>query len=275
MRDSLNAVVFGKNNPKIRLLDQQFIDDLSFEKMQVIYKDRFSDVANFEFYIEGDITPEVLKPLLEKYIASIQGIKRKESFKDNTIAWTSNKIDKDVFVKMTAPKSTVKIQFENDYQYNPKNNITAKMFGDILTLRFTESLREKEGGTYAAYASSYILKLPKNTAVLSINFDCDASKVEHLLPVVYQEIEKMKKGIFVKEDIEKTKTNYLKEREDSKNFNSYTMDLMYNFFQNNINMDDPSTYSAIIKSLTEKDLQDFANSFLQKAKSYEVVYKPL
>lgn len=275
MRDSLNAVVFGKNNPQIRLLNQEFINDLSFEKMQSIYKDRFSDVSNFEFYIEGDVTPEILKPLLEKYIASIQGIKRKETFKDNSLKWVSNKIDKDIFIKMASPKCTVKIQFESDYKYNSKNNILARMFGDILTLRFTENLREKEGGTYAAYANSYILKLPKNTAVLAINFDCDASKAEHLLPVVYQEIEKIKQGVFVKEDIQKTKTNYLKEREDSKNFNSYTMDLMYNFFRNNINNDDSSTYSDLVKSLTEKDLQDFANSFLLQAKSYEVVYKPL
>ncbi|MCD0466077.1 pitrilysin family protein [Flavobacterium sp. ENC] len=275
MRDSLNAAVFGANNPKIRILNQQYIDDLSFEKTQAIYKDRFSDVSNFEFYIAGDVSAEVLKPLLEKYIASIQGVKRKETFRDNAIAWKSAKIDKDVFIKMASPKSTVKIQFEADYNYNSKNNILARMFGDVLTLRFTESLREKEGGTYAAHANSYIMKIPKNAAILSINFDCDANKVEHLLPVVYQEIEKMKKGVFVKEDIEKTKTNYLKEREDSKNFNSYTMDLMYDFFQNNINNDDPKTYSDIINSLTEKDLTDFANSFLKRAKSYEVVYKPL
>jgi len=275
MRDSLNEAVFGKNNPNIRILNQQYIDDLSFEKMQAIYKDRFADIANFEFYIEGDVTPEILKPLLEKYIASIAGVIRKETFRDNSLAWTSNKIDKNIFIKMASPKSTVKIQFESDYKYNSKNSILARMFGDILTLRFTESLREKEGGTYAAHANSYLIKLPKSTAVLSINFDCDASKVEHLLPVVYQEIEKIKKGVFVKEDIEKTKMNYLKEREDSKNFNSYTMDLMYNFFQNNINMDEEVSYSDIIKKLTPKDLQDFANSFLKQAKSYEVVYKPL
>ncbi|KUJ60381.1 peptidase M16 [Flavobacteriaceae bacterium CRH] len=275
MRDSLNAVVFGKNNPNIRLLNQEFIDDLSFEKMQKIYKERFSDVANFEFYIEGDVTPEILKPLLQKYIASIPGIKRTETFKDNSLQWVSNKIDKDIFIKMTSPKSVVKIQFESDYKYNSKNNILARMFGDVLTLRFTESLREKEGGTYAAHANGNIIKLPKNTALLSINFDCDADKVEKLLPIVYQEIEKMKKGEFVKEDIEKTKTNYLKEREDSKNFNSYTMELMSNFFQNNINNDDPATYSGLIKNITEKDLQDFTSSFFNKVKSYEVVYKPL
>ncbi|MNR45335.1 hypothetical protein D3C85_1641720 [compost metagenome] len=96
-----------------------------------------------------------------------------------------------------------------------------------------------------------------------------------MIPITYQEIEKIKNGVFVKEDIEKTKTNFLKTREDSKDFNNYSMDLIYNFFQNKINMNDPATYVDIVKTITEKDIQDFANSFLSKAKSYEIVFKPL
>ena len=217
----------------------------------------------------------MLKPLLEKYIASIVGIKRKENFKDNTVAWVSNKIDKDVFLKMETPKGSVKIQYLEDFTFNQKNRIIAAFLGDILTLRYTESLREQEGGTYGAHVSSGLNKLPKPTASLSIAFDCDADKVEHLLPIVYQEIEKIKKGDIVNEDLEKTRTNYIKSRADSKDYNSYSMDLTYNYFKNKYNMDADENYINIVKAITEKDIQDFANSFLKKAKVYEVVYKPI
>jgi zinc protease len=40
-------------------------------------------------------------------------------------------------------------------------------------------------------------------------------------------------------------------------------------------MDDTENYVNIVKAITEKDIQDFANSFLKNAKTYEVVYKPL
>jgi zinc protease len=275
MADSLSFAIYGKNNPKIRMMNQQFIDDLSFDKMKSVYQERFSDVANFEFYIVGDVTPELLKPLLEKYIASIDGIKRKETFKDKTVAWIANKIDKDVFIKMETPKSSVKIKYLEDYTYNQKNKILASFLGDILTLRYTESLREKEGGTYGAQVSSSIVKLPKPSVSLSISFDCDANKVEHLLPIVYQEMEKIKKGEIVKEDLEKTRTNYIKVKKDQRDFNLYSMDLIYNYFRNNLNMDDPKNYVDIVNAITEKDIKDFANSFLNKAKSYEVVFKPL
>lgn len=275
MADSLTVAVYGKNNPKIRMMNQQYIDDLSFDKMKSIYKDRFADVSNFEFFIVGDIMPEVLKPLLEKYIASIDGIKRQEKYKDNNVEWTSNKINKDVFLKMETPKSSVRIKFQNEYAYSQKNRILTSFFGDILTLRYTESLREKEGGTYGAQVGGNLDKLPKPTASLNIAFDCDGNRVEALLPIVYEEIDNIKQGKIVKEDVEKTRKSYIKSRTDSKDFNSYSMNVIYNYFTNNFNMDDPKNYTDIVNKITEKDIQDFANSFLSKAKSYKVVYKPL
>ncbi|GIQ61195.1 zinc protease [Flavobacterium collinsii] len=275
MTDSINAIVYGKNNPRIRLLDQQFIDDLSFERIKAIYKERFCDVSNFDFFIVGDVKPEVLKPLLEKYIASIPGIKREETFKDRTPVWNSNKINREVLIKMETIKSTVNIQFESDFKYTAKNAVLTDMLSDILTLRYTESLREKEGGTYGVQVSAAASRFPKNTVALSINFDSDPIKVNTLLPIVYDEIDKIRKGILIKEDIVKTKSNYLKSREDSKNFNSYSLSLLYNFSKYNINMDDPATYKDIVNNITEKDIQEFANAFLNKAKSYEIVFKPL
>ncbi|WP_281633475.1 M16 family metallopeptidase [Flavobacterium luteolum] len=275
MGDSLMDVVYGKNNPRILPLNQKFIDDLSFDKMKAFYLDRFADVSNFEFYIVGDVTPEVLKPLLEKYIASINGIKRKEKFKTDIPKWTSNKIDRDVFIKMETPKSSVRISFLKDLAFSQRNRILVSYLSDVLTLRYTESLREKEGGTYGAQVRGTMDKLPISKGNLQINFDCDADKVEHLLPIVYQEIDKIKKGEIAAEDIEKTRTNYLKSREDSKNFNSYSMNLIYNYFENAYDMNDPKNYVDIVKSITAKDIQEFANSFLNKADSYEVVFKPL
>ncbi|MFD2940700.1 M16 family metallopeptidase [Flavobacterium notoginsengisoli] len=275
MNDSLSVAVYGKNNSKVYPTNQQYIDGLSFDKMKAIYEDRFADVSNFEFNIVGDVAPEVLKPLLEKYIASIKGIKRKETFKDSKAKWISSKINKEIFIKMETPKSTVKISYTKDYAYTEKNKILASFLGDILTLRYTESLREKEGGTYGTRVQCVSTKYPVPTAILFISFDCDANRVDQLLPIVYQEIDEIKKGEIVSEDLEKTRTNYLKTKADSKNFNKYTSDLLYNYFRENYNMDDPKNYEDIVKSITVKDIQDFANSFLNKADSYEIVFKPL
>ncbi|MNE54273.1 hypothetical protein D3C80_1490410 [compost metagenome] len=53
------------------------------------------------------------------------------------------------------------------------------------------------------------------------------------------------------------------------------MNLIYNYFENAYDMNDPKNYVDIVKSITAKDIQEFANSFLDKADSMEVVFKPL
>jgi zinc protease len=275
IQDSMSVAIFGKNNPRVRTVNQKYIDDLSFEKMKSIYENRFADVSNFEFNIVGDITPEVLKPLLEKYIGSIPGISRKEKYRTNPPRWISKKIDKDIFIKMETPKSSVNVAYSQEYAYSQRNRVLASFLGDILTLRYTESLREKEGGTYGARVKCTADRLPIATIALEVSFDCDPNKAEHLLPIVYQEIDKIKTGDILKEDLEKTRTNYLKSKADSKNFNSYSMNLIYNYFKNSYNMDDPKNYENIVNAISEKDIQDFANSFLNKADFYEVVIKPL
>ena len=274
MGDSLSNAMYGKNNPNIRMMNQAYIDDLSFERMQQIYKERFANVADFQFYIVGDVSADAVKPLLEKYIAGIPTTKSRETFKDNTVAWQSSKIDKDVFLPMENAKSTVIIQFEDKLKFDQKNKLMGKMLADVLSLRYMATLREQEGGTYGASTGFTLENRPQESGKLFISFECDSEKVESLLPIVYQEIEKIKAGIIIDEDIEKTKNNYFKSREDSKSYNGYSYDVLYNYYIDGYNMNDPMTYENIVKSITKADLQNFAKEYFDGSKSSEVVFKP-
>jgi zinc protease len=273
-QDKFVTEVYGDNNPRKRLMNQSYLDALSFDKMQSIYLDRFSDVSDFEFFIVGDVPVEIVTPLLKKYIASIPDINRKETWKDNTIKRTADKIDKDIYVKMETPKSTVNVNFENECPYSLKNEIVAKTFADVLTLRYTASLREEEGGTYGAGVWASISKRPTQKGTLDISFDCDAAKVEKLIPIVYKEIAKIKEGEIKQEDLDKTIANYLKSRKESKEFNSYDMNLLVNYFRNGYNMNDTENYENIVSKLRVKDIKEFAEKLTKGARSYEIVYKP-
>ena len=274
MSDSLSIAIYGKNNPKMRMMNQSYIDDLSFDRMQQIYKERFANIADFQFYIVGDVSADAVKPLLEKYIAGIPTTKSRETFKDNTVAWQASRIDKDVFLPMETAKSTVIIQFEDDMKYDQKNKLMGNMLADVLSLRYMATLREQEGGTYGASTGFDAQKRPQELGKLFISFECDDEKVESLLPIVYQEIDKIKAGNILMEDIEKVKNNYFKSREDSKSYNGYSYDVLYNFYTDGYNMNDPKTYENIIKSITKADLQNFAKEYFDKSRSYEVVFKP-
>ena len=175
---------------------------------------------------------------------------------------------------METAKSTVIIQFEDDMKYDQKNKLMGNMLADVLSLRYMATLREQEGGTYGASTGFDAQNRPQELGKLFISFECDDEKVESLLPIVYQEIDKIKAGNILMEDIEKVKNNYFKSREDSKSYNGYSYDVLYNFYTDGYNMNDPKTYENIIKSITKADLQNFAKEYFDKSRSYEVVFKP-
>ncbi|TGV00996.1 M16 family metallopeptidase [Flavivirga rizhaonensis] len=274
MKDSMTITLYGANSPKKRIFNDAFIKDISFDKIKAIYNDRFDNAADFEFFIVGDIEKEALKPLLERYIASIPTKDTKEIWKDNSTPWLSGKIDKDIYLKMEDPKSSVRISYKNDYKYSLKNALIARALGDILDLRYTETLREEEGGTYGASTNASLSKRPLQKASISVNFDCNPDKVETLIAIVHEEINKMAEGHILQLDLDKTLTNYLKERKQQKDYNSYEMSLLTRYYREGYNMNDSKNFEDIVNNITTKDIQKFAKTLLKDAKSYEIVFKP-
>jgi len=274
MQDSVTTTLYGKNHPTKRLFDKKLMSEMSFDKMKGIYTSRFSNAGDFTFFIVGDVTKETIKPLLEKYIASLPTTDERENWKDNSTSWIVNKIDKDVFLEMKDPKTSVRVMIKNNMKYSLKNAILMRAMGDVLQLRYTESLREKEGGTYGARTRGSISRRPIEEAFISVNFDCNPDLAEKLIGIVHKEIEALKNGDIQQADLDKTLTNYLKEREESKNYNKFQMSLLKNSVLEGYNMNDPKNYENIIKSITIKDLRNITNKLIENSKSYEIVFKP-
>lgn len=149
-----------------------------------------------------------------------------------------------------------------------------RALGDILQLRYTESLREDEGGTYGAGTRGSLTKRPTQEATISVRFDCNPELAEKLIAIVHKEIDNLKNGEIQQADLDKTLTNYLKQREESKNYNRYEMSLLKNSVLEGYNMNDPKNYESIIKSITLKDVENIAKKLMKDSKSYEIVFKP-
>ena len=274
MRDSLTVAVYGKNNPKERIFNQDYVKDISFEKIKKVYNDRFANVSDFEFFIIGDVEEANLKPLLEKYIASIPTKKVKEVYKDNGSEWVSSKIDEDIYIAMEDPKASVNVMYKKEMPYSVANSIYTSALGDILQLRVLETVREAEGGAYSPRATANFSREPKSQAFVSFRFDCNPDMADKLVDIVNAELEKIANGTINDDDLSKTRTNFIKEREQAKDKNAYDMSVLTSYFRYNENINDPKNFENIVTKMTKKDIQKIAKEVLSGGKSYEVVFKP-
>ncbi|PRZ28152.1 M16 family metallopeptidase [Flavobacterium granuli] len=274
MEDSVSTILYGFDNPKKRLFDEKYLKDISFEKIKSIYQDRFNNAADFVFFITGDVSKEVLKPLLEKYLASLPTTKKKEKWQDNSVTWLNDTNKKDVFLPMEDPKATVRIAFKNKFKYSLKNTYLLKAFQDILELRLMETLREQEGGTYGASVYSSLSKRPKESASFYVYFDCNPDKVDKLVSIVHQEIDKIKNGTIDKEDLDKALISYLKDVKEQKEYTGYQMNLLYDYFIEGYNRDEAKNNVDLINAIKPQDIQKFVQLMMNNSQSFEIVFKP-
>ncbi len=273
MKDSL-TLIMNNYHPRALLFNEKYLDQISIEKIEQVYRDRIKDVSDFTFFIVGNIDAETVKPLVEKYIGSLKSENRKETWRDNHVRGPKGKTEKEIELELTTPKSTVITNFSKDLKYSIYNNICNNVLQGILELRYTENIREKEGGTYGVSVQAGAMREPYNNYSMTMSFDCDPDKAQHLKSLIYAELDKIMKQAPTQEEVDKIVANLKKNREQSKNHNSYWMNCLTSYYLNGINPDDPKNFDKIVDNLSPKDIQKFAKSLFKGADVVDIVFKP-
>lgn len=273
MQDSISMIA-ADYNPRVMLYNDAYLDKLTLDKMEKVYRDRISDASDFTFFIVGNVDKEVVKPMVEKYIGSIPSLNRNEKWIDRKVRGPKGKVEKVLYFPLENPKSTVLLAFNKEMKYDLKDAYCISILSNILTNRYTKSIREEQGGTYGVGVSGSVSREPVTSYSMEMNFDCDPDKAATLKPLLYVEVEKVMKEGVTTEELDKVVKNALKESEQSKNHNSYWMSVLNNYYRTGINIADPKNYENILKALTPKDVQNFAKKFFKDANVIDLILAP-
>lgn len=273
MQDSI-ALITTNYHKRTRNLDTQFIQEVKLERVEQVYRDRIKDAEDFTFFIVGNIDAETVKPLVEKYIGSLRNDKRKETFRDHKIWMPKGETKKEIELQLTVPKSTVNVQYLAGVDYTPKNYLAMEVLKGILRLRYTEVIREKEGGTYGVSVGGIGTPYPTSQISMALNFDCDPAKAEHLKSVALNEIQTIINEGPTGVDFDKTIKNLLKDREQQSQHNSFYLRALFNKYYRNTNTADPANFENVLNAMTREDIQKFAKDFFAKADKVDMVFKP-
>ena len=144
----------------------------------------------------------------------------------------------------------------------------------ILDLRYTETVREDEGGTYGVRVSASLAQYPVAKGSIKINFDCDPAKADVLKAIIYREINKIVAEGPTAVDFDKTIKNLLKDREQSKNHNNFWSGSLFSYYYSGINTADSANFEEILNKMTQSDIQEFAKKFMTSPDLVDVVFVP-
>lgn len=255
-------VLLANHHPRVRPMTSELLNEASLKRIRSIFKDRFGDPGSFTFYFVGNIDPETARPLIEKYLGSLPKVSRTETWNDNGVRPPLGKVEKSIIREMKVPKGTVNINYTGTMDYDDfQARISLSALCDILDVRFVETIREEEGGTYGAAVYEQLDKYPYEGYSVTIFFDCDPQNAERLKGIVYKEIEKLKSEGPTEKDLRGVIENKLKTHQESLKQNSYWLTLMRNKDYYDSDLSEHKDYDEYVSNLTKESLKAAAQQF--------------
>ncbi|HWK10500.1 MAG TPA: insulinase family protein [Vicinamibacterales bacterium] len=128
------------------------VNALDRQKMVDFYKQRFSNAANFTFFMVGTFTVDDVVPLLARYVGSLPSAgTASATVKDLGIHFPPAIVKAEV-VKGSEPKSQTVISFFADPPPDPQEQERVNAATDVLEISLRDILREDLGQTYTVSA---------------------------------------------------------------------------------------------------------------------------
>ena len=175
-RDALVSAL-TQDHPRARPLTPASVDQMNLDRSMAFYKNRFADASDFTFVFVGSFDLPAMKPLVERYLASLPSIHRVEAAVDRGVHPPAGVVERQV-VKGVDPRSQVAIVFSGPFQNDPMHRLLIKTMSQMLGGNLHRTLREDLGGTYGVSVEPQFSKYPTAEYQISIGFSCDPARVD-------------------------------------------------------------------------------------------------
>ena len=260
------------NTPRREMISTEKVQKASLATIEKNYRRLFADAAGATMVIVGDVDLDTLKPLVEKYIGSIP--KGKKAFK-----WVDTHEDilpgriEDVFaVDMQTPMSTVAQVWSAPLAYTEERQAALDAISYILDIRYTNSLREDEGGTYGASSQGMIQRRPTDQTLIQVVFACRPSLCDKLRSLAIEGIRNLAANGPTDDEVNSAVLNLKKNLPESRVNNSYWRGNIENYLK--FGEDRDALREAAINGLNKESIQKFLQEILAADNFAEIVMKP-
>ena len=271
LQTQLYSTLYG-NNPRMEMISAEKVAKANLKTVEKNYRKLFADAAGANLVIVGDINPETLKPLVEKYVGSLPKGKKPTKWIDQNMDIVKGKVVNEFNVDMQTPKSTVLQVYSADIPFTYQNDAALEAVSYILDMRYVNSLREEEGGTYGASTASRATRRPKERAMLQVYFDCKPALCDKLRELAIEGIRTLAEDGPTAEEANMAKLNLQKNIPESRQRNNWWKDGIEIYYLYGVDRD--TAYEEAVNSLTPEVIQAAVINLLVQNNFVELVMKP-
>ena len=272
--DSIQMMASNYSDRTI-ILNKDLLSKVSLDKALEVYKARFANPADFTFFFVGNVDPNdaAFKELVCVWLGGLKTSKKLEKAADDKVRViagdTTNYFVRDMEIKTASNR----IQYTSyKMPYTLANNLNMEMIGRILSTRYLESIREREGGSYGVGCAGWMNQHPVPFAQLVMQFDTDPEKQKKLMGIIHEEVMTIVNEGPLAKDLQKEKESMLKDFEEDLEKNGYWVDVLNTYYKNGINY--ITDYKKAVEAITAETVQATLKELVASGDVFEVVMLP-
>ena len=248
------------------------LKNVSYDRILQMAKEQTSNAAAFTFTIIGNYDEATIRPLIEKYLGALPSQKKIVKGKDVEKLFKGEVIN-DFKRKMETPKAIAVMTWMNDkMDYSLQNVIRTSMVGQILTMIYTEKIREEASAAYSVAAQSGMSRDDFRTLTQVLVYcPMKPEKGDIATKIMKEEVENLAKSVDA-EKLNKVKEYMLKDIDDQAKTNNYWLRQINRLRL--FGVDTHTDYKATVQAQTPESIAAFMQEFLKPGNRAEVIMLP-
>ena len=179
--DQMNMQL-ANGNPRMQPVSTSLAELATVKQLTEAYHDRFGNAGDFTFTLVGAATVKELRPLVERYLASLPST----DVREHPVPTEKHSLQPvtTTFPRLDLPKAQTVLVFDGPFPDTPavylREREKLSALTGIVNDRMRVRLREQLGGTYSPFVTSEIYAIPDERYRFLVGFDAAPERMHDL-----------------------------------------------------------------------------------------------
>jgi zinc protease len=206
--DSVAAIV-GNHHRRALREGPRFYEDVDLSRSLAFWNARMANASNFTLVLTGDFTLDLVRPYVERYLASLpRGVR--EQPRDDGARFPASIVRKDLYVG-AGPKAKTELVLSGPYDGSIQTADALSATVAVAGHALEERLRETLGATYGVNVSSEVRFAPPMSYQIHVSFDAAPERIDTLADAALAELARLRSAGPTKAEVDRVRAAKLRD----------------------------------------------------------------
>jgi zinc protease len=214
------TLLLASHHPRARLLDSTYVEAIDPVKSLAFFRERFADASGFTFVLVGAFDADSIRPLVERYLASLPATGRGSQWRDRGIR-PPRGVVKRLIRKGQEPQASTMLVFHGPAAATLLEERVLAVLTSVLRRRLDQRLRQELGGVYGVSVDAELSTAPEGAYQLQLAFGADPARVDELTRATFAELARLQREGPAEPELESVREEYRRTAEIVRRTNGY------------------------------------------------------